>query len=1419
MFKIKTICLLATLLLSANVSAMFNTREGPVHSQISACISAGEMQFGTWGTEFFAEGRDPDNKALALCRVTFLSPPFNPPVHPDVIYHVSVVSEPDCPDGQIYNEVSRSCASSPHSGEPNTGDPGYCEGSGNPIGFLRGNKYQNEIDFTTVNGPFSLDLSREYNSISNGTGIFGTHWRSDFDTKLLLDSISENLISVVRTDGQRERFHSNDDEIQIWQAVDHLTSRLVNNPDTTWTYTDEDDYTYVFDSTGAIQSVTTISGQQWLYTYNGSELQSASDSYGTQFDFNYNNGTLTSIQTPGGLFQYAISNDRVMSVTFPDGNQRTYHYDNVTYPTALTSIIDERGIKYVEWEYDSQGRAYVSRNLDQSGQTISEVSIDYTYAEAVNPRVIVTNELGKDIHYLFKRIAGHRKITEVQRQSSPNCGAAYRRVTYDPTTGWVTSRIDWKNVVTTYEYSAGGREIKRTEAQGKTEERVTTTEWHAAFNLPKKITRGGQETQYAYDSRGNLLQKRVKAVASQVDKIWNYTYNAQSLMTTADGPRTDVSDITTYTYDAQNQLATITDALGHVTTLSNYNAHGKPERIVDPNGVETILTYHTRGWLLTSTEKDPSGTTANDATTQYQYDGTGLLELITLPNGSSLNYEYDELSRVTAIENGLGERIEYSLDAGGNPTTEILKNSTGVIKKSLTRVYDELSRLIEVIDAAGRSTQFTYDANSNLRQTKNALNRTTVNAVDPLNRVISNTDALNNVTTRSIDNQDNVTAVTDARNITTQYVYDALDNLTEEISPATGSTVFTHDAAGNILTRTDAEGRHIQYQYDKLNRLVNESSPGTPLNKSYYYDNGNFGKGRVTRVEDASGSIDYVYDFLGRVISETRQIGAASYTTAYSHDKAGNVTTIDYPEGLSVSLTRNGEAQITDIQALYSTTTSTANQSIATGLTYLPFGPITDLTYGNGVTLSRSFDQDYRLTSHAISGVDTLSYTYNPVGSITAINRQVETGKSQTFDYDALERLTNETGPEGAKDYAYDSVGSRTSRLWTKPDSSTETQTLTYAVDSNQLETEDGSTVAYDFTGNITQRTVNGQTLDSGYDIQNRLASYQRNGQTVVRFVYNALGQRVQKIVTNGSDNYRIDFHFDLTGRLLGETVIDTVTGNKTDSRLVVWLDDMPIAQLSTSYDPSGAITSTQWIYLHADHLNTPRAATDNAQTIVWRWDSDAYGVGDTSSTQVTVNLRFPGQYFDKETGLHYNYFRDYDPTIGRYLQSDPIGLSDGPNTYAYVHGNPINMFDPNGESAAHAARFSFGAGWRIGRGINWAIEAGTGASLGAHIYNWTHDEWSDTADNHWIENEILESPVDGGGDNCDENRRKKKIMEKALDRQLAKKAIGQARQGRGFSNQAQVKAHRIRIDKIRKKLSELERAIELCPDEEDSCR
>ena len=206
------------------------------------------------------------------------------------------------------------------------------------------------------------------------------------------------------------------------------------------------------------------------------------------------------------------------------------------------------------------------------------------------------------------------------------------------------------------------------------------------------------------------------------------------------------------------------------------------------------------------------------------------------------------------------------------------------------------------------------------------------------------------------------------------------------------------------------------------------------------------------------------------------------------------------------------------------------------------------------------------------------------------------------------------------------------------------------------------------------------------------------NAGVTTSYLLNGLGQRVKKTTPSGA-RY---FVYDEAGHVLGSY---DATGTLVEE--LVWLDDIPVAWLL----PNGAGTTVY--YVHTDHLNTPKKltrATDNV--VVWRWDADAFGTTapdpnpDGDGTSLSFNLRFPGQYYDAEAGLSYNYFRDYDPQVGRYVESDPIGLKGGLNTYGYVGGNPISFIDPLGLKVEVRCR-------RVGNLTNPDLRSRVAAGLG----------------------------------------------------------------------------------------------------------
>ncbi|WP_434101510.1 RHS repeat-associated core domain-containing protein [Methylocaldum gracile] len=276
----------------------------------------------------------------------------------------------------------------------------------------------------------------------------------------------------------------------------------------------------------------------------------------------------------------------------------------------------------------------------------------------------------------------------------------------------------------------------------------------------------------------------------------------------------------------------------------------------------------------------------------------------------------------------------------------------------------------------------------------------------------------------------------------------------------------------------------------------------------------------------------------------------------------------------------------------------------------------------------------------------------------------------QTYGYDELHRLTAATGPFGTLAYGYDATGNRQSES-----RDGQTTAYHYLPTDQRLQSLSGSvnqSFAYDATGN----TVDNGPFDFAYGGDLRLRHVTQGGHPVADYHYwhYATGQRTAKIV-----NGRVT-HFDYApwGPLLSESVGDVVSSSYPYADMTtlaytdyVYLDDLPLAQI----DPSGAVA-----YLHPNHLGAPLVATNENGEVVWQANYEPFGQASLVNPSVTLNLRLPGQYFDAETGLYQNWHRDYDARLGRYLQSDPIGLEGGLNTYAYVGNNPLNRIDPTGQ-------------------------------------------------------------------------------------------------------------------------------------------
>lgn len=1170
----------------------------------------------------------------------------------------------------------------PSNGNPDCGqkcsearNSGNNSGGGDPIHLGTGNMFLQEAD-AAIQGGIGLTFSRYYNSAEARSGSLAP-WRADYlgsfnALKFTYVNIPDSgglqtiTAKLFRDDGREMTFTatyrpSDSTFMTPWTSVTErkIWLETVDPPNGTWTGVNVHDgsgsYRF-YNRSGRLTTISDADGVRATLTLGSSGPTRVQDRFGNRLDFTYASSRVSALAvngTPWATYTYSSGSViRINKVTYADGKFREYKYQDFANPNVITSVVDERGITVNRWFYDQEGRGIGSELA--AGQQ----PVDIVYNGDGTVTEVFAN--GLSYVYSFQTVAG-RKLTSRKDRYINGVLTTYYETVYDAIGNKLSER-DWEGNITQRTFNSRNLEIARTEAYGTPQARTVTTDWHATLNRPVTVTTPDTITTYTYV--GGKLATRTETDRTPwagAPRTWTYSYFSNGLLQTVDGPRTDVSDVTTYAYTPTlGRIASVTNALGQQTSFSNHTVTGQPGRMTDANGVITDFTYDARGRLLTSTLVDP---VAGNLVTTYSYDFAGNITGVESPDGSTLAYEYNDNGDVVAVEDATGARIEYERDLEDNITRMQVRNAGGTLVRRVDQVWDGLKRLTAVVGVANTHASYGYDENGNRTSAADALNHSTLSAFDALDRLVSSTDALNAITGFGYDAEGNLATVTDPRNLATSYEYDGLGCLRRLTSPDTEVTLFSCDKAGNVASKTDARSVTVTYGHDAINRRTSAVYSGAPAETALYgYDataNGNLGIGRLTAAQNDGADVALKYDARGQVIVDARVIGGVNYSTGYAYDAAGRLATLTYPGGRTVTYARNAAGDITGVST---TAPGGSPETVATAITWEPFGPLATLTHGNGVTELRSYDADGYLTNIAVGSLFSRSYARDAAGRITGITDS-DPLRSETYGYDNADRLTAADGPYGSRDYGYDAVGNRTSQ-----DEDGNASSYSYGSTSNRLYQITGSDAAaldYDAAGNTTEKG----DVTFAYNAANRLASVTvpgLSGPETTTFAYTALGERVLKDGPLGATH----FHYDRAGHLIAET---SATGAVL--REYLWLGDTPIALVAIR----NAGTVPELFAVHTDHLDTALALTDSTQAVVWRYQREPFGQLVAGSNTVRWPLRFPGQYEDQETGLFYNYFRDYDPSVGRYVESDPIGLGGGVNTYGYVEGQPIGQIDPSG--------------------------------------------------------------------------------------------------------------------------------------------
>lgn len=1066
------------------------------------------------------------------------------------------------------------------------------------------------------------------------------------------------------------------------------------------------------------------------------------DHTGRALTFAYANGRLQQVTSPdGAAYTYQFdAQDRLVGVTYPGvgAGAKTYHYNEASHtagadlPYALTGISDESGRRFSTYRYAANGDAV---GTEHAGGVDRHV---FSYLGDAMNTAVIENPLGSVETRTFEMKNGVRCMASSDESSAD--GNRRQSWTHDDN-GRKDLSTDANGWVTDDDYDDQGRLVQRIEAAAKVgdptvpaERRTTQTTWHPTYNVPVDRRRFDSAAglpgtltardAWAYNDRGQTLASCRYAVddaaamayacGSAVDapagvRQTRMSYCEQSdvdagscprlgLLLSTDGPRTDVSDITHYAYFAadaagcdtspatcawrKGDLQSVTNALGQATTMLAYDGAGRVTAQQDANGVVTELAYPARGWLSRRSVRgaDPQSET-DDAITRIDYWPTGLVRRVTQPDGDHLTYLYDDAQRLIAIVDSVGNRIDYTLDAVGNRVGETTRDPSGAVARALSRIYSQLGHLQRELDATAVvvATHF-HDAHGNRVRTDDAEGKQTVSSHDALNRLrqtIQDYAGLAVETGFDYDTEDRLTEVTDPKGLSTRYRYNGFGDLIELRSPDTGTTTYAYDSAGNRVRQTDARGIVSTYGYDALNRLTSVRYPNPAWDVDYAYDavepgcpaTESFAIGRLTRMTDASGHTRYCHDRFGNLVRKRQVTQGVPLLVRYGYTLGGRLERLIYPDGRIVDYPRDAAGRV---RAVGYRPVDGERRLLLRSLTWHPFGPAASWLYGDTRRMRRELDLNYRTTQVRVTGGEGLSlgYTYDPMGQLELLSNAAATpAPLRAYDYDAIGRLTGvqDAQNQPLQNFSYDATGNRLGE--TRAGTTTP---YTYALNDHRLQNVGGVARQYDAAGNTLR--IGGTARQFVYNDAGRLTTLRRDGAVVAQYRYNGRGERV--IATRGA---AVTFTvYDESGRWLGEYAQDGAPLQQ-----VLWMEDIPVALVQSASTPTEVP-----LWIEPDHLGTPRAIIDPTRNVaVWRWPLTGEVFGnqapqqdpDGDGIQMLFNLRFPGQYFDAESGLHYNYFRDYDPSTGRYVESDPAGISDGPSTYGYVHQNPLVGYDPLG--------------------------------------------------------------------------------------------------------------------------------------------
>ncbi len=1018
----------------------------------------------------------------------------------------------------------------------------------------------------------------------------------------------------------------------------------------------------------------------------------------TKYTFSYE-------PTPNPVYQGAVTG-RLATVTLPTGGKISYTYtggsSGITCTDGTTATLQREtpdtgytGSTYWKYAHIETGTGWTTTITDPQTnvatyyfQQIAGTQYAYETERVINqgsssPLVTVATRYnyGGNITYPFFEIDVHTTFpsalvswgrTLYNSYSQPTeidaydylSNTALRKTTftydinlygiyiYDrPLSVYVYDNAGSLKAGTTYTYDAYGNKLSATYAtkftatvtQNFNHNSNGTLNWSEDFN--------GNKTAYTYGT-GSCINAFPTKVTLPNNLYMSYAYDTNC---------------------AGGVLASSTDVNGKTTTYS-YNDPNHFWRLVGvsyPDGGSKTITY-------TDAANAFSVSTSTAVASGKSHQITQLLDGLGRPyqaqDKSAATYVdtvYDTLGQVYSVSNPYYTKSDttygvttYSYDALGRTTsvqapggaTATTSYAAGT-STYCTTVTDPASKVRQLCaDGMGRVTSVTEDPGSSPH-----LNYQTTYTYDPLNNLLSVTQG-SQVRSYMYDYLSRLFWATTPEQGNTYICY---TSSTSACSPSDSSTTLCSGSASTPCRRTDARGITTTYTYDAMNRITGKSySNSNPTATAYTYDQTGclglsvscYNKGRRTTMTDASGSTEWAYDSMGRVLMEQRTIGSVTKNIAYTYNLDGSASTITYPSGRTITYT------VSAAQQPLSAVDTTNNVNYVLNATYAPQGAVAGALLGEsgsfgGITYAATYTNRLlpytaTATSSAANALN-LAFAYYANGNVETITNNLNTVRTESFTYDNLNRVATAQSQATSGTYCWgQSFGyDRYGNLGTVTATSCTPPTLNLSINTNNQITNSG--YAYDASGDLTSDGTYTYTWDARHRLQSAGG---------VTYTYDGDGKRVMKssgtLYWNSAD-----------GTPLAETNSSGTTLNE-----YIFFNANRVARR----DSSGNV-----YYYFQDHLGTTKTLTTSAGVVCYDADFTPFGYENAHITTCSQNYKFTGLERDSETGLDHTLHRKYDSNLGRWLTPDTHrGNALNPqswNRYAYVLNNPVSAIDPSG--------------------------------------------------------------------------------------------------------------------------------------------